>query len=460
LREHSGPPPVLPYGPRRILDDVTDTYRSLLRRPSAVRLAFFGLPAQLPMATYGIGLLSLVRHTTGSWGTAGVVAAAYTASVVVSQVTLGRLVQRWWFPAVLVTTTLLHGAAMLALLVSGAGQVPLTAGLAAIAGTLQPPAAVVVRSRWAGLVADERQLDLAMFLQSALDEAVFLAGPALISGLGTLAGPEPALGAAAGLTVVGNLGLASRSVHRHDQPPGRRSRGLDPAVTRLSLGFLALGAAFAAVQVGVFARSGAAGGFILTAFSLVSLAAGAVVGRRHPSGSLRAGLAVLGAALVLPTAPLPAVPFVVVLLPAATAASPSVALGFGQAARAATAERRAAAFAWCSASLGAGLAVGDIVAGLVAEQAGARTVFVFGALSALLGALVARPDRLDVVPAAPPDLTHAGGDAAAGAASRDRDVASALVAGRRLRVRGGGVGGGRGRRREDPAARPTALPGG
>jgi len=450
-------------GPRVCL--MSARYRSLFRHPGAIRLVGFGLPARLPVATYGIGLLALLRDSTGSWGVSGVVAAAYTLTVVVSQVTLGRCAQRWWFRAILAISSVLHGATMFGLLVAvddGAGALPIAA-LAGALGLLQPPAGVVVRSRWADLLTDHRELDLAMFLESALDEAVFVVGPAAVSGLGVVAGPAAALALACTVTCAGNLGLCTLDMGGYVEV--RRQPGPRTALLRLALAFMALGMAFAAVQIGVFAATAAGGaaasaGIVLSSFSVVSLVAGVLLGRRLISAPMRAALLVLGAALLLPIgAPAHAVGILVVLLlPAATAASPSMALGFRQAAEAASPQLRARAFAWCSAALGVGLATGNVTAGLVAEGFGWRAVFLLGALVALAPGAAVAPRHLEVHSASATDSSHGPGHTTAGARERDSGVGARLVRRRELRIRGGGVDRGRGGDRQDPAAATPALP--
>jgi predicted MFS family arabinose efflux permease len=403
-------------------------YRALLRRPGAVGLVGSGLPARLPIATYGIGLLALARERCGSFDVAGSVVAAYTLAAVVSGLFVGRLVQRLWFPTLLRVLALLDAAALVVGVVAIHCHAPLALILtaAAVIGLLLPPVGVVVRNRWSSLTTDPVELHLALFLESALDEAVFVVGPAMIGGMGVAVGPEAALLAAAAIATVGGVGLSRFRGGAPVRVAGDGAgAGRGAALPRLYLGVGALGIAFAAIQVGVFTSTRAEGtpgsaGVVLTGFSVVSLVAGLAVGSRGRIGTLRQGLALLGAALVIP-AVLAGSPLVLALLlaPAACAASPSVAVGFAQAARTVAADRRGVALAWCGAALSTGLAVGSAGAGAVADRAGGSAVLLAGALVALVAALLCPRSDLAGRGGAARDSSHAVRVGAAGTGPGD-----------------------------------------
>ena len=195
--------------------------------------------------------------------TPGAAAAAYTGSSVVSDLMLGRWAQRTRFGRLLAAVTLLDALALLFLLaaVSTRAQPAGVLALSVALGLLLPPATMVTRSRWSGLLPDGSALERAFFLESALDESVFIAGPLLITVVGAATTPETALLVAGIVTTVGGLGLATvppsgqnrvRADHLEVAP-----RSLVPA--RLYVGFIALGVGFSAIQVGVFASTRASG---------------------------------------------------------------------------------------------------------------------------------------------------------------------------------------------------------
>jgi predicted MFS family arabinose efflux permease len=418
-------------------------YRTLLSRPGATALVAAGIPARLPIATYGIGLLALGRAQYGGFGPAGAVVAAYVVAAVVASLLLGRPAQRPWYPRLLVTAAVVDFAALVALVAAshaGAGPVPLSA-LAVLVGLALPPAGVVVRGRWAGLV-PAGELDAALFLESALDEAMFVIGPLLVTALGAALGPGTALLLAAAATTAGLLGLAATSrqlgapLHEEGTPSSPLPRR---TLALLYAGFLALGTGFATIQVGVLAGypdAPAKGGEVLTWFSVVSLVAGLTAGRLGVTAPLRPGLAVLGAALLVPPLAGPSSTLVLALLlvPAAVCASPSVALGYGQAAALTRADRRGPVFAWCGAALSGGLALGSGVGGLAADLAGPSAPFLAGAVAVLLGAAVA-PRAV-----AARDCSRDLGVAAAGAGVGDPQPPAGDRPGDRVRVRTGRPG--------------------
>jgi hypothetical protein len=405
-------------------------YRSLLRRPMAARLVLSGGLARLPIATYGIGLLALVRERYGSFEVAGGVTAAYGAAAVLSGLVLGRWADRRWFPRLLVVVTVLDVVDLLGLLVSSVAhrQLWLVLVLAIGLGLLLPPATVVVRSRWAAMLTSPAELDSAFFLESGLDELVFVIGPVLVVGVGAALSPEAALLVAGAATTLGGLGLAGlKSAARaaaapelsEGRPPFSRPTGPDWAQVRLYAGFAALGTTFAAIQVSVFAITRAVGapgsaGLVLGVFSLISLTASWLAGSRAPTLPLRLGLALLGAALLAPAlvSPPTVASLTLMLVPAAGTASPSVALGFAQAARLVTEDRRPAVFAWCGAGLGTGLAAGSLGSGVVAEHAGGSGVLLVAAMVALTAAAIAPPLGLARAADKPRDCTDGAGVAA------------------------------------------------
>ena len=417
-------------------------YRTLLTRPGATALVATGIPARLPIATYGIGLLALGRAQYGGFGPAGAIVAAYVVAAVVASLLLGRPAQQPWYPRLLAVAAVVDAAALVALVAAshaGAGPVPV-GGLAVLVGLALPPAGVIIRGRWSGLV-PAGELDAALFLESALDEAMFIIGPLLVTALGAALGPGTALLLAGAVTTAGLLGLAATSgqvdasqhVERVPSPLPRRTLAV------LYAGFLALGTGFAAIQVGVlagYADAPATGGEILTWFSVLSLVAGLTAGRLGLVAPLRTGLAVLGAALLIPPLAGPSsTPMLALLLvPAAVAASPSVALGYGQAAALTPAARRGPVFAWCGAALSGGLALGSGLGGLTADLAGPSAPFLAGAVAVLIGAAVA-PRAVAV-----PDCSRDLGVAAAGAGVGDSHPPAGARPGDRDRVGAGRPG--------------------
>ena len=266
-----------------------------------------------------------------------------------------------------------------------------------LVGLALPPAGVIVRARWAGRVPAGRALHAALFLESAFDEAMFIVGPLPATALGAALGPGTALLLAGALTTAGLLGLAATSPHTDVPPPEGGAPSPLPRRTfaLLYVGFLALGDRVrhdpdrGAGRVP--GRAGQGRRCRCRWFSVLSLVAGLIAGRLGLAAPLRTGLAVLGAALLIPplAGPSPTLMLALLLVPAALAASPSVALGYGEAAALTPADRRGPVFAWCGAALSGGLALGSGLGGLAADLAGPSAPFVAGAVAVLFGAAVA-----------------------------------------------------------------------
>ena len=135
------------------------------------------------------------------------------------------------------------------------------------------------------------ELDAALFLESAFDEAMFVVGPLLVTALGAALGPGTALLLAAAVTTAGLLGLAATSPHA-DVPPhegGAPSPLPRRTLALLYAGFLALGTGFAAIQVGVLAGSPDAPA---TGRRAADVVLRAQPGRRAHRGTARPGRAV------------------------------------------------------------------------------------------------------------------------------------------------------------------------
>ena len=70
------------------------TYREILSRPGALLFSATALVARLPISMVGLGIVLLVSATTGSYGIAGAVSAAYLVANAVFAVIQGRLLDR------------------------------------------------------------------------------------------------------------------------------------------------------------------------------------------------------------------------------------------------------------------------------------------------------------------------------------------------------------------------------
>ncbi|PGH49907.1 MFS transporter [Streptomyces sp. Ru87] len=237
----------------------------MLRTPGAWSFLLPGFAARQPFAMLTIGIVLLVEHTTGSYGTAGAVAAVTGVSMALFAPQSGKLADRLGQAAVLVPGVLVHGASVALLTALALADAPLWALFAAAvpAGASVPQVGPMVRARWttaldpasadpssarptsadtgsaggasAGTAAagtgdpDGRSrkrsplLATAAAFESVTDEFTFVVGPVLATALCTSVHPAGGLVAEAVLTVTGGLLFAAQ--RRTQPPPHRTARG-------------------------------------------------------------------------------------------------------------------------------------------------------------------------------------------------------------------------------------------
>ncbi|MFC5911474.1 MFS transporter, partial [Streptacidiphilus monticola] len=181
-------------------------YAALLRTPGAHRFLLPAFAARLPYAMLGLGTVLLVHDTTGSYATAGAVAAVASITQVVGAPLTGRWADRQGQAAVLVPCLALHGAAVLALVALALGHAPhpLLFAAAGLAGATLPQIGAMVRARWIHALRDAHPetLSTAFAFESVTDELTFVLGPLLGGALCAAVAPAAGLLTEAGLTAV------------------------------------------------------------------------------------------------------------------------------------------------------------------------------------------------------------------------------------------------------------------
>jgi len=91
---------------------VLGPYREVLRVPGAVAFVVAGLVARLPISMQTLGVVLLVRATTGSYALAGAVSATFALAQALLAPLLGRLVDRHGQARVLLPALLLYAAGL------------------------------------------------------------------------------------------------------------------------------------------------------------------------------------------------------------------------------------------------------------------------------------------------------------------------------------------------------------
>jgi MFS family permease len=395
---------------------------SLRSFPGALRLASVSIVARLPMAMLSIALLVHVRHLTGSFTTAGVVAGGFAASLGVGGPLLGRLVDRRGQTMVLLVSALGAGGALagIAALPAHAPSEALVA-LAVLLGLSTPPVGACMRAILPTVVRDREVLRAAYAAESAAIELTWIVGPPLVLLVAVAWSTAAALVVCGAALVTGTAAFAAQPASRAWRPASapERSRGSSlraPAMRTLVLLLVFVGVVFGAVEVAVVAavadlgRPGAAGP-LLGVWGAGSLAGGVVAARTGGGARTGAGLALVLAALAaahlaLAAAAGSAVALAAVLVLAGATIAPTYATIYAMVDHAAPAGTVTEAFAWLSTAVAVGASIGAASAGAVADAAGPAAAFglagVAGTVAALVAALRSRPLNLPGQPTAAP----------------------------------------------------------
>lgn len=365
---------------------VLDRYAGVLRGRGTAVPMLASVVGRLSLGMTGLALLLLVRDTTGSYASAGLVSAAYALAFGAFAPARARAADRRGPVRALLLTAAVHPlmlGLLVALAVTGAPTWALLAP-AVLGGATIPPHGPVMRALWGSLLAGPLRAT-AYSLESVVVELCFVLGPLLTALLAAAVAPGAAVLAAAGLALTGAAWMAAtpavRAVVPHPAPVGSRLGPLaSPAVRALLLTVAGIGAGFGAIEVALPAyvegegAQPAAAGVLLAVWSLGSIVGGLVYGGLHLRTPHRRQLPVLVAALavgttlpLLATGPLVmgAALFGYGLAIAPFSACNSVLLGEA-APRGTTTE----AFAWNSSMIFGGAAVGSALAGGLVERIG------------------------------------------------------------------------------------------
>ncbi len=368
-------------------------YGQLLRTPGALSFLLPGFAARQPFAMLTIGIVLLVQHTTGSFGSAGAVAAVTGVSMALFAPQSGKLADRFGQRAVLIPGVLVHTASVSLLVALALAGAPLWAlFLAAVpAGASVPQVGPMVRARWAAKLDGTPLMPTAAAFESVTDEFTFVVGPVLATALCTGVHPAAGLIAEAGLTLVGGLFFAAQRATQpahglaasHAAEPHRSALSV-PGVRVLIVAFLGIGSVFGGMQVSLTAFSEEIGnpganGLLYGVFAagnmLAGIAMGAVAWKTGPRRRLLLGYAGLTVAASL----LWSVHSVLLLgalgLVVGLCIAPALITGYTIVETLIPASARTEAFTWLTGAVALGQAAAVTVAGRLADAHGASTGF-------------------------------------------------------------------------------------
>ncbi|MFE3518403.1 MFS transporter [Streptomyces sp. NPDC059166] len=374
-------------------------YGQLLRTPGAWTFLLPGFAARQPFAMLTMGIVLLVQHTTGSYGSAGAVAAVSGVSMALFAPQSGRLADRYGQRAVLLPGVLLHAVSVGVLTALALAGAPLWSLFAAAVptGASIPQIGPMVRARWAALLGGapgrpaSPLMSTAAAFESVTDEFTFVIGPVLTTALCTGVHPAAGLLAEAGLTLLGGVLFAAQ---RSTQPAPRsaaataagphRSALSVPGVRVLAVTFLGIGAVFGGMQVSLTAFAEEIGhpgvnGVLYGVFAagnmLAGIACGAIAWKSGPRRRLIVGYL----ALTLTASGLWAVHSVPLLaglgLLVGLCIAPALISGYTLVESLVPASARTEAFTWLTGAVALGQAAAVTVAGQLADAHGSAFGF-------------------------------------------------------------------------------------
>ncbi|MFG3497948.1 MFS transporter [Streptomyces sp. NPDC047928] len=368
-------------------------YGQLLRTPGAWTFLLPGFAARQPFAMLTIGIVLLVQHTSGSYGTAGAVAAVTGVSMALFAPQSGKLADRFGQRAILVPGVLVHVASVSALTGLALAGAPLWALFAAAVptGASVPQVGPMVRARWAARLDGSPLMSTAAAFESVTDEFTFVVGPVLATALCTGVHPAAGLIAEAVLTLAGGLFFAAQ---KRTQPAhgrlsassaqGRASALSVPGVRVLAVAFLGIGSVFGGMQVSLTAFTEEIGnpgvngllyGLFAAGNMLAGIAVGAIAWKIGPRRRLIAGYTALTVAASLLWAAHSVALLGVLGLVVGLCIAPALISGYTLVEALVPASARTEAFTWLTGAVALGQAAAVTVAGRLADGYGASAGF-------------------------------------------------------------------------------------
>lgn len=364
-------------------------YLDILRLDGAARFSAIGLLARLPTAMMVLSIILFVSSQTDSFAVAGAMTAAFQISASSVTIVSSRVADRLGQDRVLPALCLANAAFTIAFVISMQRDLPfLVSGmLAALAGAFMPSIGSMIRARWAHLTEGDR-LRTAFAMESTFDEIDWAIGPLLTAALAAAVDPAAPLIAAAALTVIFGLALASLRGTQPAPAPAGPHRSRDPLLRNglpivvITLG--GIGVMFGAYEVAVpaFASSqGApnASGLVLAAWAIGSMIGGLWFGTRHWNSTLPRqaqlaigfmALAIIPGLLGYSIAVSIAAAFV-----AGVAIAPSLITQFSLAERLVNPDRITEGITWAMSGITLGFAAGSALAGALIDSSGVRAGF-------------------------------------------------------------------------------------
>lgn len=381
-------------------------YLEILRTRHAARLLAGTLTGRLPNATAAIAVVLFVRAEGGSYSLAGALTAVYGLATAAGQPLLGRAVDLYGQPRVMLPASVASALGMAVLAYSGIDPVAVAYAAMVVAGFCTPPLEGGLRALWPSVLTRQDQVHTAYAMDAIAQEVMFTVGPLLVTLGIALWSPATALVAINVLGVLGALSVVLSEPSRAWRSAPREAHWLgalrSTGLLALLGAFFFVGLALGAIIVAASAYADDHGrdaiyGWLMAANGLGALLGGLVYGARQWAGTPEKRLISLVALLAVGYLPLMLVPGVVPMAGLAVVSglflAPCIACAFIVVDRHAPRGTVTEAFSWLVTAFGVGTALGTAVAGPAVELGGSAASFAVaggGGAAALLVLLATR----------------------------------------------------------------------
>lgn len=384
-------------------------YLRLLRTAGAARLAASSLGVSVAATMIPVSFVLFARQATGSFASASLVLAAFTAGRLLVAPLRGRAVDRTGPAAVLRRVVVPAAATDVAFILAGRAHAHgvILVALGLLSGCFTAPGGTAVRSAWAHILPDGPERRTGFALMSVLGEVSFFAGPLLAGALIAVGSPTLAVAAAAALATAGSLALATapavRAVPARESQNAGRLAALHGSAIRyvISTGGL-FGFTFGVLDVAwpAFAHShgsAATAGIFLSLFALGAAIGGLLYGaRRHerPAISTYPALCLLAAAGLAPLIAARSLASMAALaLLSGLCFAPITTAQVAAVDEVALAAHRAEAYTWLGTIYAAGASIGAAAAGQLITASGDRAAFISASAATAAAAVLAALKR-------------------------------------------------------------------
>ncbi|MFH8790484.1 MFS transporter [Streptomyces roseoverticillatus] len=381
-------------------------YGEMLRTRHAARLLTGTLVGRLPNATAALAIVLFVRAEGGSLALASALSAVYGVANAVGQPLLGRAVDLYGQPRVMLPSALLAALGMTVFAAVGLEPVALAYAAMVVAGFFTPPLEGGLRALWPSVLKSEERIHAAYSLDAIAQEVMYVVGPLIITGLVSLWSPAGSLFVINALGALGALAVVTSPPSREWRSAPREAHWLGALRSRgllVLLGtFFFIGSALGSIAVSSVAygeahHDGNVAGYLLSAVGVGAFIGGTVYGHRQWPGTPEQRLRLLVTGLAVCYLPLLLVPGPVLMTVFAGVAgvflAPCLACAFVVVDRHALRGTVTEAFSWLVTSFGVGAAIGTAFAGPALQGVSLRAGFAVAVgcgVAALLVMLLAR----------------------------------------------------------------------